>query len=150
MDRPHPAGGVDHPYHRGLDRVRVVAMIDKATIADPRTHYGHGGTRHFVWQRVTGALNVLFLLFFVWFVVRLAGADRAEMLAAVRNPLIGSVLCLLIVNVCVHMRIGMNEVIEDYIYEKSQLTLLRGLNMAFAIAVAVVTILAVAKIMFWS
>lgn len=125
-------------------------MIDKATIANPKTHYGHGGTRHFVWQRVTGALNVIFTLFFVWFVVRLAGADRAELLAVVRNPLVAGALCLLIINVCVHMRIGMNEVIEDYLDEDRTNQLARFANAGFAILVAAVTILAVAKIMFWS
>jgi succinate dehydrogenase / fumarate reductase membrane anchor subunit len=86
----------------------------------------------------------------VWFVVRLAGAERAEMLAVVRNPLVGIPLCLLIINVCVHMRIGMNEVIEDYLDEDRTNRLARFANTAFAVLVAVVTILAVAKIMFWS
>ena len=85
-------------------------MIDKASIANPRTHYGRGGTRQFVVQRVTAALNIAFLIFFSWFVVRLGGADRAQMLDVVRNPMVALVLCLLIVNVCVHMRIGMIEV----------------------------------------
>jgi succinate dehydrogenase / fumarate reductase, membrane anchor subunit len=125
-------------------------MIDKATIANPRTHYGHGGTREFITQRITGALNFVFLLFFVWFVVRLAGADRAEMLAVVRNPLVAIVLCLLIINVTVHMRIGMHEVIEDYLDEEKTNRLANFANTAFAILVAVVTILSVAKIVFWS
>ncbi len=92
-------------------------MIDKAVIANPKTKYGHGhkGTREFIVQRITGALNVLFTLFFVWFVVSLAGADRAQMIEVVRNPFVAIVLCALIVNVCIHMRIGMHEVIEDYL-----------------------------------
>ena len=124
-------------------------MIDKASIADPKTKYGHGGTREFIGQRVTGALNVVFTIFFVWFVVRLAGADRAEMVEVVRNPFVGIGLILLILNVCAHMRIGMNEVIEDYIYDHGQNRLLRWLNAAFAIGVALVTVIAVAKIAFW-
>jgi succinate dehydrogenase / fumarate reductase, membrane anchor subunit len=123
-------------------------MIDKSTIADPKTKYGHGGTREFIGQRITGALNVLFTIFFVWFVVRLAGADRAAMVEVVRNPFVGIVLILLILNVCAHMRIGMHEVIEDYLYE-GQNRVANLANNVFAITVAVVTILAVAKIMFW-
>ena len=125
-------------------------MIDKAAIANPKTKYGHGGTRHFIVQRITGALNIGFTLFFVWFVVRLAGADRAEMVDALRNPIVAIVLCLLIVNVCVHMRIGMNEVIEDYMDEGRTHRLARTANAAFAILVAAVTVLSVAKIAFWS
>jgi succinate dehydrogenase / fumarate reductase membrane anchor subunit len=125
-------------------------MIDKATIANPKTHYGHGGTRHFVRQRVTGALNVLFLAFFVWFVVRLAGADRAAMLAEIKNPLVALALVLLIINVTVHMRLGMNEVIEDYVTNERLNRLSRFTNTAFAVLVAAATILSVAKILFWS
>jgi succinate dehydrogenase / fumarate reductase membrane anchor subunit len=124
-------------------------MIDKATIADPKTKYGHGGTREFIGQRVTGALNVLFTIFFVWFVVRLAGADRAEMVEVVRNPFVGVALILLILNVCAHMRIGMHEIIEDYLDEEKQNRLARTANNVFAIFVAAVTVVAVAKIMFW-
>ncbi len=126
-------------------------MTDKGAISNPKTHYGsaHEATRHFMTQRITGLLNVAFTIFFVWFVVRLAGADRADMVDVVRNPFVAIVLCLLIVNVCIHMRIGMNEVIEDYIYEPGQHRLLTTLNAIFAIAVAVATVLAVAKIAFW-
>ena len=85
-------------------------MIDKAAIANPTTHYGKGGTRQFMTQRITAVLNIVFTIFFVWFVVRLAGADRATMLEHVRNPFIAIVLCLLIINVCIHMRIGINAI----------------------------------------
>jgi succinate dehydrogenase / fumarate reductase membrane anchor subunit len=125
-------------------------MIDKATIADPKTRYGHGGTREFITQRITGALNIGFLLFFVWFVVRLAGADRAEMLGVVRNPIVAILLCLLIINVTVHMRIGMHEIIEDYLDEEKTNRIANFANTAFAILVAAVTILSVARIVFWS
>ena len=126
-------------------------MTDKSAISTPSTHYGspREATRHFMTQRITGALNVLFTIFFVWFVVSLAGADRAQMVGVVRNPFVAIVLALLIINVCIHMRIGMNEVIEDYIDDHGMNVLLRRLNAAFAIFVAVATVLAVAKIAFW-
>ncbi|MBL8598410.1 MAG: succinate dehydrogenase, hydrophobic membrane anchor protein [Devosia sp.] len=125
-------------------------MIDKATLSNPKTHYGSGkhATREFRTQRLTGMLNVLLTIFFVWFVVRLAGAERAEMVDIVRNPLVALGLVLLIVNVSVHMRIGMHEVIEDYLYE-GQNRLANMANNAFAIFIPAVTILAVAKIVFW-
>ena len=125
-------------------------MTDKAAISNPQTHYGHGGTRLFMTQRITGALNVLFTIFFVWFVVRLAGADRASLIGSLRNPFVAIVLCLLIINVCIHMRIGMHEVIEDYVDGGPANHTLNWLNAAFAIAVAVLTVLSIAKIVFWS
>ena len=126
-------------------------MTDKDAISDPKTHYGspHEATRHFMTQRITAVFNVAFTIFFVWFVVRLAGAGRADMVEVVRNPFVAIVLCLLIINVCIHMRIGMNEVIEDYIYDEGMHRLLTTLNAIFAIAIAAVTVLAVAKMVFW-
>ena len=90
-------------------------MVDRKAIADPATHYGspRAATRAFTWQRVTGALNILFLAFLIWLVVSLAGADRAAMVATVAHPLVALILAALIVNVAVHMRIGMREIIED-------------------------------------
>lgn len=126
-------------------------MIDRAAISDPKTHYGSGkaATRGFFLQRVTGALNIAFTLFFVWFVVSLAGVGRAHFIETVRNPGIAVILCLLIINVCIHMRLGMREVIEDYISEGPRNHLALMANTVFAVLVAVVTILAVAKIVFW-
>ncbi len=125
-------------------------MIDKATIANPKTHYGDAkhATREFKVQRLTGMLNVLLTIFFVWFVVSLAGADRAHMVEVVRNPLVALGLVVLIVNVSVHMRIGMHEVILDYL-DGGQKKLADTANNIFAVAVPAVTILAVAKIVFW-
>lgn len=125
-------------------------MIDRNVIANPKTHYGAGrtATRQFFLQRLTGALNIAFTLFFAWFVVRLAGAGRAEMLEVVRHPGIAAILALLIVNVCVHMRIGMIEVIEDYVGGPANRLALRA-NTAFCVAVALLTIAAIAKIVFW-
>lgn len=125
-------------------------MIDKATISDPKTHYGSGkhATREFKTQRLTGMLNIVFTIFFVWFVVSLAGADRAQMVETVRNPFVALGLVLLIINVSIHMRIGMHEVIADYLYEK-QNKVANLANNVFAVLVPAVTILAVAKIVFW-
>ena len=126
-------------------------MIDRAIVANPTTRYGsaRAATRHFITQRLTGALNVLFLIFFVWLVVRLAGADRAEMVAVIANPLVAIVLALLLVNVTIHMRIGLREVIEDYLDEERSNRLALRLNTAFTAAIALIGLASIAKIVFW-
>lgn len=126
-------------------------MIDKATISNPKTHYGdaHHATREFKTQRFTAMLNIVFTVFFIWLVVSLAGAGRAEMVETIRNPLVALGIVLLIVNVSVHMRIGMHEVIMDYIDEGPTNRLANTANTAFAILVPALTIIAVAKIAFW-
>ena len=121
-----------------------------AQVANPKSHYGNAkaSTRHFITQRLTGALNVVFTLFFVWFVVSLAGADRAGMVAVVANPFVAIALAALIVNVVVHMRNGMRDVLEDY-FEGVQYRTLMAANTAFAVFIAVVVLGAIAKIVFW-
>jgi succinate dehydrogenase / fumarate reductase membrane anchor subunit len=127
-------------------------MIDKATIANPRTHYGSGkkATNHFIWQRATGAANIVFALFIIWFVLAMAGApDAAARIALIRNPLVAIGLVLLFVSVTIHMRIGMQEVIEDYVNHGPRNTLAMAANNIFAVVVPAVAILAIAKLVFW-
>lgn len=126
-------------------------MIDERIIADPTSRYGsaRASTRHFITQRLTGALNILFLMFLVWLVVRLAGAERAEMVAVIANPLVAMVLVLLLVNVCAHMRIGMREVIEDYADDERTHRLLLFVNDVFAVGVTLIGLVSIAKIVFW-
>jgi succinate dehydrogenase / fumarate reductase membrane anchor subunit len=126
-------------------------MIDKKIIADPQSRYGsaRAATRHFMVQRLTGMANILFLLFFVWFVVRLAGAERAEMVAVVAHPVVAIVLSLLIVNVVLHMRIGMREIIEDYLDEGRVNRFSLLCNDMFALGIALLGLGSIAKIVFW-
>ena len=121
-----------------------------AEIRNPRTHYGNAkaSTRHFITQRVTGALNIAFTAFFVWFVVSLAGADRAGMVAIVANPVVAIILALLIVTVVIHMRNGMRDVIEDYFDGEANRKALIA-NTSFSVCVGVVVLAAIAKIVFW-
>jgi succinate dehydrogenase / fumarate reductase membrane anchor subunit len=125
--------------------------MDLRSIANPKSRYGYGkgATRHFIVQRLTGACNVLFLLFFIWLVVRLAGSGRAEMVSLIANPFVGIVTALLLVSITVHMRIGMLEVIEDYVHDEKLNRLSRFLNTAFAVLIALIGILSIAKLVFW-
>ncbi len=127
-------------------------MIDRATISNPKTHYGNGraSTRGFIQQRVTGAINIVFTLFIVWFTVAMAGAeDSAARIALMRNPFVALGLILLIVNVGVHMRIGMHDVIEDYVDKGPRNTLANTANLVFVVVVALAVIGSVVKVFFW-
>ena len=126
-------------------------MVDKRTIAAPQAHYGSpkGATRGFKWQRLTGMANVFFLGFLVWLVVSLAGADRAQMVSTIAHPLVGLLLAALIVVVCAHMRIGMREIIEDYVHDVRLARLSMTLNDVFVLVVALVGLVSIIKIVFW-
>ncbi len=126
-------------------------MIDKAAIANPKTKYGSGkhSTKHFITQRVTGVLNLAFLLFFIWFVLSVAGQDRAGVVATIGSFWVAVPLTLLFISVPIHMRIGLMETIDDYIGEDRTRRLAETLNTVFSILVAVVAIGSIAKIVFW-
>lgn len=120
-------------------------------ISTPTTHYGSGkaATRSFITQRITGALNIAFTLFFVWLVVRLAGSGADGMSDLLANPIVAVVVALMIISVTVHMRIGMREVIEDYVHDEKLNRLCLMLNTLFAVLVAVATLAALVKLVFW-
>lgn len=126
-------------------------MVDDKIIADPTTHYGDpkAATRAFKMQRLTGVLNMAFLGFFIWLIVSLAGADRAVMVTTIANPLVALILALLIVSVCIHMRIGMREIIEDYVHDPRLNRLSLGVNDIFTILVGLAALAALIKIVFW-
>ncbi|MEI9901383.1 MAG: succinate dehydrogenase, hydrophobic membrane anchor protein [Hyphomicrobium sp.] len=110
----------------------------------------HEGAGHFLKQRVTAAANLVLAAFAVGLIARLAGADFATVKATLGHPLVAIALVALIVSMSVHMRIGMQVIIEDYVQGEGGKMLLLLANTLFAAAVAVVSIFAVLKLSFGS
>lgn len=108
----------------------------------------HEGAGHFVKQRVTAAANVILAAFAVGLIVSLAGAELATVKATLGHPLVSIALIALIVSMTVHMRIGMQVIIEDYVHGEGAKMLLLLANTFFAGAIAVVSIFAVLKLSF--
>lgn len=126
-------------------------MVDLKTISNPRTHYGDGkhATRAFRVQRITGVVAIAATAFFTWLMFRLAGADRAELVSVVAHPVVAIALIVTLIAVTAHMRIGMQEVIDDYA-EKPQTHRLAGLaNIVFAALIALIGIVSIVKLVFW-
>ena len=125
-------------------------VITRDMVANPKTAYGNkkASTRHFITQRVTGAINIVFLLFLLFIVVRLAGQDRVDMVTVLGNAWIGLPLAALLVVVTIHMRNGMRDTLEDY-FAGSLYRLLMLLNTLFCILVAVAGVAALLKLVFW-
>lgn len=125
-------------------------IITRDMVANPKTAYGNkkASTRHFITQRVTGAINIVFLLFLLFIVVRLAGQDRVDMVTVLGNAWIGLPLAALLVVVTIHMRNGMRDTLEDY-FAGSLYRLLMLLNTLFCILVAVAGVAALLKLVFW-
>lgn len=125
-------------------------VITPASIANPKAHYGDAkaSTRHFITQRVTGLINVVFLGLLLFIVVRLAGQDRADMVSVIGNAFVGVPLALLIAIAAIHMRNGMRDTLEDYLHG-SIYRLAMLLNTLFCLIVGLAGAGAVLKIVFW-
>lgn len=125
-------------------------VITKDMIANPTSHYGNAkaSTRHFITQRVTGAINIVFLGFLLFIVVRLAGQDRADIVGVLGAWWVGVPFAVLIGIVAVHMRNGMRDTLEDYMHG-SVYRLAMLLNTLFCLLIALAGAGAVLKIVFW-
>jgi succinate dehydrogenase / fumarate reductase membrane anchor subunit len=108
----------------------------------------HKGADHFIKQRVTAAANAVLIAFAIGLIATLAGADIATVKATLGHPLVAIALLALIVSMTVHMRIGMQVIIEDYVHGEGAKMVLLLANTFFAGAVAVVSIFAVLKLSF--
>ncbi len=108
----------------------------------------HEGPGHFLKQRLTAATNAILVAFAVGLIATLAGTDLATVKATLAHPVVAVALIALIVSMTVHMRIGMQVIIEDYVHGEGTKMLLLLANTLFAAAVAVVSIFAVLKLSF--
>ncbi len=106
------------------------------------------GANHFILQRLTAVANVVLGLFLVWLVAALAGADYATARAMLRNPFVSLGLLLLILSGTVHMRLGMQVIIEDYVHNEGPKLAALALNTFFAILIAAASVLAILKLSF--
>ncbi|MFY9641968.1 MAG: succinate dehydrogenase, hydrophobic membrane anchor protein [Rhodomicrobium sp.] len=104
-----------------------------------------GGTEHFIVQRVTAAANIILIAFLVYAALSLAGASRAEVKAFFSQPFAAIFGVLLGVSASVHMRIGMQVIVEDYVHGGWKVLLLL-LNTFFSIFAGAAIVLAVIKL----
>lgn len=106
------------------------------------------GTDHFWKQRLTGVANLFFAIFLIALILKLAGADYATVTETIGNPLYGLPLILLAISMAIHMRLGMQVIIEDYIHGEGLKIVLLILNTFFAFFVAAAAVFAVLKLSF--
>lgn len=106
------------------------------------------GADHFWMQRLTGAANLVLAIFAIGLAVCLAGADHARVISALAHPLVALPLILFLVSAAIHMRIGMQVIIEDYVHGEGTKIVLLMLNTFFAISVAAAGAFSILKLSF--
>lgn len=75
----------------------------------------HKGTATFIVQRASGALLLPLFVWFLWSAVVHAGGSYEETRAWLAAPAAAIPMGLLILIGAMHMRVGLNEIIDDYI-----------------------------------
>jgi succinate dehydrogenase / fumarate reductase, membrane anchor subunit len=106
------------------------------------------GTEEFWLQRVTAIASIPLTLAGLWLVISLTGRTYPGVKQILGSPLVAVLMMLFVIANVLHMKIGVQVVIEDYVHDKLQKLTLITVNNFFAWAVALACIFAVLKISF--
>jgi succinate dehydrogenase / fumarate reductase membrane anchor subunit len=106
------------------------------------------GTDHFWRQRLTAVANLILAPLFVILIVALIGQDFAVVKRALGHPLVAIPMMLFIGAALIHMRIGMQVIIEDYVHGEGRKILLLMLNTFFVVVIGVVALYSLLKLSF--
>jgi succinate dehydrogenase / fumarate reductase, membrane anchor subunit len=106
----------------------------------------HAGTGHFWLQRLTAIANVPLVIYFVFLIATLSGRSHATVTATIGQPLTAILLLGAILSIAVHMRIGMQVIIEDYVHDEAAKVTLIVANTLFCVAVGLSGAFAVCRI----
>jgi succinate dehydrogenase / fumarate reductase membrane anchor subunit len=106
------------------------------------------GTEHFWRQRLTAVANIPLTIAFIFIVIGLLGRNHAAVVQIIGSPLVAVVMLLFILSVTMHMRIGMQVIIEDYVHDEGIKLVLIMANTFFAVAVALASAFAILTLSF--
>jgi succinate dehydrogenase / fumarate reductase, membrane anchor subunit len=113
--------------------------------ADPQPST-HPGTKRFLHQRLTAVANIVLVGALVLSMAAFGPADYETVILYLTRPWVIVLLAAFIIVASIHMRIGLGEIIEDYIQTHN----VRAMALRFATILAVtavsITLLALAKI----
>ena len=106
---------------------------------------GHGA-EHWWLHRMTAVSNVPLIVSFVIIVASLAGSTYEQAVAIVSHPLVAILLVLAVVSVTIHMRMGMQIIIEDYVHDKGWKIAALIANTFYAVVIAVACLYGLLKV----
>ncbi len=104
------------------------------------------GTEHFWKQRITAVSNLILVCWILVVLVKIAGADYETVKRTLARPQNAIAITLLMLSASMHMRLGMQVIIEDYVHTEGRKVLLLMLNSFFTILVALTSIYAILKL----
>ena len=104
----------------------------------------HHGTETFWRQRLTAVANVPLVIFLILAIVTHIGASYADVHAFLARPLVALAFAALILSAAIHMRIGLKEIIEDYVHGGAKVVAIL-LATFFAIGIGLASLLAFSR-----
>ncbi|MET0195357.1 MAG: succinate dehydrogenase, hydrophobic membrane anchor protein [Hyphomicrobiaceae bacterium] len=106
------------------------------------------GTEHFWKQRLTAVSNLILVCIAMVLLAKLIGADYATVKRALAKPQNAILLLLLVLSGIIHMRLGMQSIIEDYVHSEGRRVMALMLNSFFSLVVGLTCVFAVLKLSF--
>ena len=106
------------------------------------------GTEHFWLQRLTALANIPLTIGFLCVVYAALGKDAEAARAVLARPFDAFIVALFVISGAVHMKLGMQTIIEDYVHGEASKLALLALNTLFAFLIAAACVFAVLKLTF--
>ncbi|MGV1014155.1 MAG: succinate dehydrogenase, hydrophobic membrane anchor protein [Methyloceanibacter sp.] len=104
------------------------------------------GTETFWRQRVTAIANIPLVLFLIYVIVTHAGADYDQVRGFLAQPVVALAMLALTISAATHMRIGLKEIIEDYVHGEGAKVFAILLATFYAAGIALASAYAIVKI----
>jgi succinate dehydrogenase / fumarate reductase membrane anchor subunit len=106
------------------------------------------GTGHFWHQRLTAIANIPLTIAAIVILIMLLGRNQAAAAQILGSPAIAIIMLLFIISNCIHMRIGMAVVIEDYVHDETAKLGLLIANTFFTVVVGLCAAYGILKLSF--
>ena len=104
------------------------------------------GTGHFIVMRVTSVALAIVLTIFLVIIVALVGEPYEIVRATLASPLAALVMAAGVLATTIHMRLGMQTIIEDYVHDDLVKLVLLTANALFAWGVGLACLFAILKL----
>ncbi|WP_088183275.1 succinate dehydrogenase, hydrophobic membrane anchor protein [Sphingobium sp. Z007] len=106
------------------------------------------GAHHWLVQRYTAVANLLLTLWLLFSLLSLPGLDYESVVGWIANPVVAVPLMLMVVSIFMHLRLGMQVMLEDYVHDKGLAFFSMLVLNFYAFGGAAAGVFAIAKIAF--
>jgi succinate dehydrogenase / fumarate reductase, membrane anchor subunit len=106
------------------------------------------GADHFWTQRVSAIANLSLVPILLMFAFSIGGSDYVAIKRTLTHPVVAVLLVLFIASSLIHMRLGMQTIIEDYVRRDRQKVPMLMMNTFFSIFIGAICVWAMMKLNF--